>query len=235
MNHTELQAITGHWLDIGGMLHKALLALPEMLKGHAGAQVAFNIIESIRHMRACIASDNHAANDTMCMTIAEGVDTARWDPEQRSRRSTGHIINLAIQAFFFTKDQAFVDLAIQDAERLGRSVDDQLVRSTELDDHGNARTGWISQAPVQKIHAFGVKLRTSHKLHREIRALAGKGLYPPNDTRWFNWFDELCDAPDSWTHYITLIARYPDKFGDYELALNEWSLIDKTHDFLTEF
>lgn len=104
---------------------------------------------------------------------------------ERRLRCMGHFIILAIQAFFSCEGSSGVDVAIRDAEKLGYSVDDQLVRSTELDNKGKAQTGWISQPPIQKIHAFGVKLRTSDKLYREFKALAGKGLHPPNDTRWF--------------------------------------------------
>lgn len=75
-NYKELQAVTTQFVDEHGTLRKALLALPELQNGHAGAEVApvlrrvledFGIEEKLGY----ITGDNHGANETMCRALEE--------------------------------------------------------------------------------------------------------------------------------------------------------------------
>lgn len=61
-----------------------------------------------------ITGDNHGANGTLCRAIAEAVPEC--SPAGNCLRCLDHIINLAVQAFLFARDED----AIKEAERQSR-------------------------------------------------------------------------------------------------------------------
>ena len=72
---------------------------------------------SITDRLGYITADNHGANDTMCKELEQQLPTL-WQAEQRRLRCVGHIINIAVQAFFFAKDKEAVNLAIEPVTQL---------------------------------------------------------------------------------------------------------------------
>ena len=75
-NFKELQAITAHFIDDSGRRQKALIALPELLDGHAGVEVVGHIVTALKdydieEKLGYITTDNHGANDTMCKALSE--------------------------------------------------------------------------------------------------------------------------------------------------------------------
>ena len=61
-------------------------------------------------------SDNHSSNDKMCHFIAQGLQDhgiINWNPIYHYVQCQGHIINLAIQAFLFSKDKEVINEAVQ--------------------------------------------------------------------------------------------------------------------------
>ena len=73
-NFKELQAITAHFVDASNTRQKALLSLPELRNGHAGVEVAAQIMTTleaygITDRLGYITADNHGANDTMCAEL----------------------------------------------------------------------------------------------------------------------------------------------------------------------
>jgi hypothetical protein len=116
-NIKELQAITAHFVDASNTRQKALLSLPELRNGHAGVEVAAQIATTleaydITDRLGYITTDNHGANDTMCEELSKRLSYTQWQPKQRRLRCIGHIINIAVQAFFFARNNEAVDLAV---------------------------------------------------------------------------------------------------------------------------
>ena len=138
-NFKELQGKTTHFVDASNTRQKALLSLPELRNGHAGVEVAGEIITTleaygITDRLGDITADNHGANDTLCEESERKLPIP-WQAEQRRLRCVGHMINIVVQAFYFAKNKEAVDLAIQESQRLGVSIDDELSQlSTKSDD-----------------------------------------------------------------------------------------------------
>ena len=112
-NHRSFQAIVAHFVEAETrQLRKALLALPE-LPSHGGEDQAitflriaesYDILDKIGY----ICGDNHGSNDKMCRFISTGLQEKKlpyWDPVHHRIRCSGHIINLALQAFLYLKDK----------------------------------------------------------------------------------------------------------------------------------
>jgi hypothetical protein len=135
-----------------------------MNNGHAGAEVA-PVFEAtlelfnIKGKAGFITADNHGANDTLCTALSEVLNN--WNPQQRRLRCIGHVINLAAQAFLFAKSQEALQLAIDEANATGLSIDEELLQKSEDDD----TAGWIKQPALQKILQFVTTLRRSDKLY----------------------------------------------------------------------
>lgn len=232
-NFKELQAITGHWVDDTGRLCKALLALKEMNNGHAGIEVApvfeavFELF-SIKGKAGFITADNHGANDTLCTALSEALND--WNPQQRRLRCVGHIINLAAQAFLFAKSQEAVQLAIDEANATGLSIDEELLQKSEDDD----TAGWIKQPALQKILQFVTTLRRSDKLYNAFKRAASKVIRAPNQTRWNSHYYTLQDAFEMKSYYTSFIHANP-ALSDYELSTADWQLVELTITFLEPF
>jgi hypothetical protein len=115
-NDIEFQAINAYYVGADSKLHKALIALAELEAGHSGEEVAKHVIQTMEwygfgDRLGFITGDNHGANDTLCRAVAEAVPG--WNPVDNRLRCLGHIMNLAVQAFLFAKDED----AIEEAER----------------------------------------------------------------------------------------------------------------------
>jgi hypothetical protein len=124
-NHKAFQAICAHSIDSDSkQLQKALLALPE-LQSHSGEEQAakfltvaedYGLLDRIGYF----TGDNHGSNDKMCRFIARGLQDhsiMNWNPIHHCVRCQGHVINLAVQAFLFSKDKEAIDEAAQLAEQ----------------------------------------------------------------------------------------------------------------------
>jgi hypothetical protein len=111
-NKLEFQAVTCHFVDSEGVLRKAPLCLPELLKGHAGSEVAPIILDSIQNFGIVdrigyITSDNASSNDTAMSALSDHIPD--WNPIQHRTRCLGHCINLAAQAFMSAPSRAAID------------------------------------------------------------------------------------------------------------------------------
>jgi hypothetical protein len=233
-NFKELQAITAHFVDASNTRQKALLSLPELRNGHAGVEVATQIMTTLEaygiiDKLGYITGDNHGANDTLCEALQEQLSTP-WQAVQRRLRCVGHMINIAVQAFFFAKNKEAVDLAIEEAERSGISIDDELSQLYEKsDDNG----GFIKVTPLQKILSFTSYLRRSDRQYNAFKRMAGKVIRSPNDTRWNSYLNTFEDAIQLKQHY-TSFCNDNDK-DEYHLTTAEWLLIQQTIAFLQPF
>ena len=188
-NRLEFQAINAHFVANDGKLKKALLALPELHNGHAGPEVAKEIMKVLVFYELTgkvgyITGDNHGANDTLCTALSEHLlqDYAvQWDPVQHRLRCLGHIINLGAQAFFFAKDQEAVNLAIERCEK-DKTIDIDIAIAELAKDALNA--GWSACKPLVQLQRFVNRLRRRDADYREFRRLAGRIIHQPMEVRW---------------------------------------------------
>ena len=232
-NFKELQAITAHFIDDSGRRQKALIALPELLDGHAGVEVAGHIVTALKdydieEKLGYITADNHGANDTMCKALSERLLPINWQPVQQRLRCIGHMLNIAVQAFFYAKNEEAIKLAIEEAQRPGASIDDELSALSEKDE------GWLAVAPLKKILRFCSTLRRSDREYNAFKSMAGKVIRAPNDTRWNSYLNTFEDAVELKGEYTTFtITSQP--FNDYQLTASEWQLVELTIQFLQPF
>lgn len=99
----EFQAVNAHFVDEHGCQQKALLALPELLQGHAGVQCAeqiFSVVQAFgfHHRLGSITSENASAMTTMA-TQLEGLlrrEGVEWSAATIRLRCLGHILNIAV-------------------------------------------------------------------------------------------------------------------------------------------
>ena len=234
-NFKELQAITAHFVDAFGTRQKALLSLPELRNGHAGVEVASKTMATLEAYGTTdrlvyITADNHGANDTMCEELSKRLFNAQWQPVQRRLRCIGHIINIAVQAFFFARSSEAVDSAITESQRSGFSIDDEL---TQLSEKSDDEGGFLKIAPLQKILSLCTHLRRSDKHFNHFKRIATKVIRSPNDTRWNSYLNTFEDAVELKASYSSYCADY-DK-DEYQLTTSEWQLVQLTIDFLQPF
>jgi hypothetical protein len=227
-NHKEFQSITAHFVDDENRLQKALLALPELDNGHSGVEVAPHIIKvleqyEIKERVGYITTDNATANDTLCHELGEFL--TNWKPRERRLRCIGHIINLAVQSFFFAKDQEAVELAEEDAY-----ANEQLQETSD-----NNLTGWIQQPALQKILHLIITLQRSDRLFNSWKKHAGKAIRRPVVTRWNSYYTSFEDALELRHAYTTFVLDHNEQLGDYELSANDWQLVEQTIAFLRPF
>ena len=165
----------------------------------------------------------------MCEELQEQLNTP-WQAEQRRLRCIGHMINIAVQAFFFAKDKAAVDFALYESQRSGLTIDDEL---SQLSEKSDDECGFIKIAPLQKILSFTSHLRRSDMQYNRFRTMAGKVIRSPDDTKWNSYLNTFEDAIELKTHYTSFCADN-DK-DEYYLSASEWHLVQLTIDFLMPF
>ena len=72
---------------------------------------------------------------------------------QHRIRCNGHIINLAVQAFLFVKDDEAVELAIEASQQLIQHEEDYITPDEEV------RIKWRRMGPLGKLHNISTFIR----------------------------------------------------------------------------
>ena len=157
--HTGYQAIVANFVDAETrQISKALLALVEHKGSHGGepqAKAFLKVIDEyeLRMKLGYFTSDNHHSNDKMLRHIAPEVPD--FDAVERRIRCNGHIINLAVQAFFFTKGKEAVEAATEYTERLAQDE-----RSGKKD-KSETTAEWRKMGALGQLHNLIVHIRSS--------------------------------------------------------------------------
>jgi hypothetical protein len=107
-NRLLFLGVCAHFVDQSQeKLYKVLIGL-RTIRGHSGDEQLATLIPiltdySILRKIGCIMGDNATTNDTLCRAFSIHLEQQEiiWDPIGRRLRCTGHIINLAVQAFLF--------------------------------------------------------------------------------------------------------------------------------------
>ncbi|ODQ72369.1 hypothetical protein LIPSTDRAFT_71900 [Lipomyces starkeyi NRRL Y-11557] len=154
----------------------------------------------------------------MCRFIASGLQErgiVDWDPVHHRVRCQGHVINLAVQAFLFSKDREAVDEALRQAEQ------DETI---DIDD---SLANCIKSA----------KAAASERRYNWFKGVAGQALGLDNETRWNSWYLMLVTALKS--NVRTALHQYVDNWytvvkEDY-LSPDDWQTLEETATFLQPF
>lgn len=241
-NHRSFQAIVAHFIEAETrQLRKALLALPE-LPSHGGEDqaVAFlRIAESygILGNIGYICGDNHGSNDKMCRFISTALQEKGlpfWDPVHHRIRCSGHIINLALQAFLYVKDKDAIDETLRQVQLDENSAIDKKLAQKMKEAKA---AGWREIGTLGRVHNLIVHIRASEARWNEFKTLAGRSIPLDNDTRWNSWYtvleaiksEKVRTAIDAYCR-----SRYKEVKDDC-LSPEDWNVIDETYAFLKPF
>jgi hypothetical protein len=93
--------------------------------------------------------------------------------------------------------------------------------------------GLASNGALLKIYRLTVALRNL-ALHKDFKALAGKVLKLPGETRWNAWFTLLADAAECWDSIARIIDRHV-ALEPYRLTREDWECIEDCIRFLQPF
>jgi hypothetical protein len=228
-NHKALQAICVHFVDADTRkLCKALIGLPEHRGSHGGEEQAaafwpiaeeFNIVGKIGYF----TGDNHGSNDKMCRAISRKLEALniQWNPVHHRIRCNGHVVNLAVQAFLFSKDKEAVDEAIREVEaNKDLELEERLAERLKL----AKAAGWRSIGPLGKLHNIAVHIRGSEARFNDFKDLAGRALGLDNDTRWNSWYLLLLTAIE----LRAAINQYAEKYY-VEMKMITYRLLNGRH------
>lgn len=129
-NRKNFLAIVAQFVDQSFTLRKALLSLPWLPTSHGAEDQEdplwrtlkeYNIKDRISYF----VGDNYRSNDLLLRRLGRRLNEVekrspggpQFDAMQRRIRCHGHVINLAVQAFFFCEDKAAVDAAFKEARQ----------------------------------------------------------------------------------------------------------------------
>lgn len=225
----EFQAVNAHFVDQYGNQQKALLALPELLQGHAGSHCAeeiFNMAQAFNFQDrlGCITSDNASAMTSMTaklerLLMKEGIE---WSAATNRLRCLGYILNIALQAFLFVRDKDALEYASQQCTQ--QPLDQAL---------GAQRGGWLWTHPLFKLKELAVALRST-RYSNAFKAIAGKTIPMPNETRWNSWLT-MIDAAITLRLQVNIFIAENEELEDLQLFSDDWRAIEDTFHFLQPF
>jgi hypothetical protein len=203
------------------------------VSGHSG-QNQFDVLLStlqdynvVRKLGAVVA-DNASPNNTLCEIIESYMlqeEDREWSAKHWRVRCSGHIINLAMQAFLFANI-----IGINELE----SYDDCEQEEDARDKEGR-RAKFLLMGPLGKIHNIVVYIRSSPARSAEFVRLAGRLIPLDNRTRWNSWFSMLLIALDRRTALEKYCQQNEEYLEDDELTPEDWRRLRTINDFLEPF
>lgn len=221
-NDIEFQAINAHYVGADSKLHKVLVALAELEAGHSGEEVAKYVTQTkewygFENRLGFMTGDNHGANDTLCRAIAEAVPG--WDPVDNRLRCLGHIINLAVQAFLFAKDQDAIGEAERQSQRSERDIDEEIA---------------FASVSCRKAGRRAALNRSSALNTASKKLCKGRTIHSLNALRWNSWWYTITSAIALRFEMSGFVHDNP-QLGACELSQAEWRLLRDTEHFLQPF
>jgi len=252
-NRKSFLAVVAHFVDAGGVLRKALLALPFLPGKHGGVEQLevlwpvlqdYNILDKLGY---CVG-DNHGSNDLLLQKLSQRLNQAgieaQFNAKQHRIRCHGHVLNIAAQAFFFSEDKEAVDVAFAEAK-------EKLEQGTELDEDqieeilakqfkkGKAsKFTYRKLGPPGKVHTVVAHIRSSNARHNNFVHLAGRAIPMDNETRWNSWYFMILVALEPRVRQA--IGKYQENYvnefdDDDILNLTDWKALESIRDFLQPF
>ena len=235
-NHKSLQAIVAHFVDADTRkVQKALLSLRELSGTHSGeaqAEIFISVVEQygIKNRIGWFTLDNVYSNDTMLRAIARSIP--QLDPTQHRLRCNGHVINLAVQAFLFSKDKEASDEAIRQIALLSKNeTKGNLERQVSAAE-------WRKLGALGMLHNLVIYIRSSDQLYQSFLHQAGRMIPRDNKTRWNSWYLMIHVALSLRGEVNNFIDERmkaePSLLLDYLLP-SHWQELQELHDFLEPF
>lgn len=252
-NRKSFLAIVAHFVDDTSYYRKALLALPYLpTRKRAEDQLdpLWNTLEDfgiLDKLGYCVG-DNEGTNDKLVRLLSQRLHdrgiAPQYDVLQHRIRCHGHIINLAVQAFFLCEDKEAVDEAFAlaratlEADDAVDENDIELILAEQFKKKKNSNFTFRSMGPAGKLHNLVVSIRSSNARYNEFVGWAGRMIPMDNDTRWNSWFSMIRIALQP--HVRRAIQQYFEKyFQDFEdedfISPTDWETLKYTADFLQPF
>lgn len=242
---TNLQAIVCHFVDgVDSRVNKALLGLPEHRKGHGGEEQAEAFVkvaseleinaEQIGHF----VGDNHESNKKMIKFIKKTFKKLPKVDHLRIR-CLGHIINLAVHAFLYKRDDEAVELSHRIHNWEDLNVTDLanvlMPKAIDDDDTEHSVEFWRKYGPIGKLYNIVKFIRSSNARYQAWKQLAGRQIPMANATRWNSWFVMLFTALKQRKNLNTFIDDFHEDLRNDIILHDEWLQLMEYKDFLLPF
>jgi len=177
-NQLQLLGVVAHFTDHQERHRKALLTL-RPITNHSGAEQSialFAVLKDYGIVRklGAIIGDNAGTNDTLCTAIRkymEKVEGTEWDDTRWRLRCTGHIINLAVQAFLFQNTLEIETLESYDKEEEEGELSDETKKKFRL------------LGPLGQLHNIVVHIQGSLSRIKEFKKYTERLVPLNNRTR----------------------------------------------------
>ena len=225
-----LLAICAHYTNHLLQRAKALLALRKV-KGHSGEnqfKVLLPVLQDYGIVRklGAIVADNASPNNTLCQAIEAYMlvkEDRLWDATHWRVRCSGHIINLAVQAFLFADIIKVEELESYDKDEKGEG--DEEARKAKFRLIG----------PLGKMHNIVIYIRGSATRIAEFVELAGRRIPLDNRTRWNSWYLMLTVALSLRSAIDEYCRNNESDLEDDELTPEDWRRLRTIKEFLEPF
>src|SRR5436190_7969084 len=225
-NKLHFLGICAHFVDHGSTLRRLLIGLPRVYN-HAAHEQLRVLLPYLKENRifsklGCIVSDNHTANDKLCdllSTYLQDNEGIEWDASFHRLRCNGHILNLAVKAFFFGKLEDDDD----DIDELGNDESEDEPAMEEVLD------------ALQKLRNIVHHIRDSDSRYQEFFDIAGRHIPLDNITRWNSWYRMLVVALKLNSAIDTYTKRYLTSLQESYLTPQDWAELREIRDFLEVF
>jgi hypothetical protein len=231
-NRHLLLAVCAHYTTHLLKRQKALLAL-RTIAGHSG-QNQFNILLPVlqdygvvRKLGAIVA-DNASPNNTLCEIIEDHMlvkEDREWKAKHWRIRCSGHIINLAVQAFLFANVINIEELeSYDDKEQQGDTGDEEA-----------KKIKFRLMGPLGQMHNIVIHIRGSTARIAEFLELASRMIPLDNRTRWNGWYLMLVVALELRPAIEKYCQNHESELEDDELTPEDWRRLRTIKDFLEPF
>ena len=179
-NRLLLLEIVVYFVDSLEKYYKAFIVLCTIANHSRDKQfsVLLSVLQdySIVQKFGAIVGDNASTNDTLCAAAEEYLlkeEEIEWDATHWRIRCTGHIINLAVQAFLFQNIIEIDELELYDEKE----------KKGETGDEEERRAKFRLIGPLGQLHNIIVHIRGSTACTNEFLELAGRKVLLDNCTR----------------------------------------------------
>jgi hypothetical protein len=238
---TAYQAISTHFVDSDTRESAAaLISMREFKAGHGGEDQAKAFLEVIdqyelRPKIGFFTMDNADSNDSMLRYLSNEI--VNFDPVYRRVHCSGHVINLAVQAFLFRSNSKkisndgseAIEEAIQEAELLSKDEHEGTI------DKEVAARKWRNFGVLGQLHNLVVFSRSSTLRFSDFNQRIGRVIPLDDGTRWNSWYTMISAALDKKKELTGWINDNCDLFPNDALSHANWQELKDIHDFLHPF
>ena len=239
--NTAYQAIFTHFVDSDTRESAtALISMREFKAGRGGEDQAKAFLEVIDQyeLRAKIGlftMDNADSNDSMLRCLSNEI--VNFDPTYRRVHCSGHVINLAVQAFLFRNtskkisdnESEAIEEAIQEAELLSKDEQEGTI-GKEV-----AAQKWRNFGVLGQLHNLVVFSRSSTPYFSNFKQKIGGAIPLDIGTRWNSWYTMIGTALEKKKELTGWIDDNCHLFPNDILSPANWQELKDIYTFLHPF